>query len=254
MAVRRQRRRGSSSTHMNDRSNISPASGAAERDEDILSNSRRTRAACRTSGLADPIATETQTAGAMVPVARRALPAPPRRRRRSYRLTGRRGPRSLGALRSAVSGGLRPDSRSSRRVGGVRMGARRRTGTRLTARSVRGTVPRGPVAQWQSRGLLILWSWVRIPPGSPPVCSIRNAACHSRRASDTLTPLASPHAFPPWQATAPQQAADRLPAPPSRPGLHRDARRGLLRDRAPAGDALPLPSAPARPDLTHEGV
>jgi hypothetical protein len=47
------------------------------------------------------------------------------------------------------------------------------------------------------------------------VCSIRNAACHSRRASDTLTPLASPHAFPPWQATAPQQAADRLPAPPA---------------------------------------
>jgi hypothetical protein len=27
--------------------------------------------------------------------------------------------------------------------------------------------PRGPVAQWQSEGLLIPASWVRIPPGSP---------------------------------------------------------------------------------------
>ena len=34
-------------------------------------------------------------------------------------------------------------------------------------RTGRDTVPCGPVAQWQSRGLLILWSWVRIPPGSP---------------------------------------------------------------------------------------
>ena len=25
----------------------------------------------------------------------------------------------------------------------------------------------GPVAQWQSRGLLIPWPWVRFPPGSP---------------------------------------------------------------------------------------
>src|SRR5207249_2245514 len=29
----------------------------------------------------------------------------------------------------------------------------------------------GPVAQWQSRGLLILVSWVRIPAGSPITCS-----------------------------------------------------------------------------------
>src|SRR4249919_1272313 len=39
---------------------------------------------------------------------------------------------------------------------------------RRTARSERDTVPRGPVAQRQSTGLLIPWSWVRIPPGSQP--------------------------------------------------------------------------------------
>jgi hypothetical protein len=45
-------------------------------------------------------------------------------------------------------------------------GARAPCGRRKGA-SQRDTVACGPVAQWQSRGLLILWSWVRIPPGSP---------------------------------------------------------------------------------------
>src|SRR5258706_15197377 len=44
---------------------------------------------------------------------------------------------------------------------------RRSARRRLRARSERGTVASGPVAQWQSRGLLILVSWVRIPAGPP---------------------------------------------------------------------------------------
>src|SRR5215212_10652110 len=65
----------------------------------------------------------------------------------------------------------------------VPSGASRRRGTIATARlqvaagrlptaaprrdSERGRVAPGPVAQWQSRGLLILVSWVRIPAGPP---------------------------------------------------------------------------------------
>ena len=86
------------------------------------------------------------------------------------------------------------------------------------------------------------------------VSSIRNAARRSWRVRDTSCRLASPHAFAPYQGPAPEQAAHRLPAPPSRPGLHRDARRGLLRDRAPARDALSLSVPSAQPDLTRASV
>ena len=49
--------------------------------------------------------------------------------------------------------------------------------------SERGTVPAGPVAQRQSRGLLILVSWVRIPAGSPCLRGPIVARCPTTRSS-----------------------------------------------------------------------
>ena len=59
--------------------------------------------------------------------------------------------------------------------------------SRRTARSERDTVPRGPVAQRQSTGLLIPWSWVRIPPGSPRLMPCRRSVCWRPWSSDDST-------------------------------------------------------------------
>jgi hypothetical protein len=104
-----------------------------------------------------------------------------------------------GCVHDVQSGNARPNRRArpitcTMPARGIAPGlngtrARPRAGGRLAraahlavlagARGAQGRVslrPRGPVAQWQSEGLLIPASWVRIPAGSRPSCARHSSA------------------------------------------------------------------------------